>query len=61
MLIELMGFFYGLSVLIAMVCFVWGIGSALMNGVAGSALGPCLFTAMVFVGLSMFCAQWVTP
>jgi hypothetical protein len=38
---------YALTSLSAASCFIWGIGSAMMNGIKDSSLGPMLLASLI--------------
>lgn len=54
---EVFSLLYSTLVLIAFVSFVWGVGSAMMNGTRGSSMGACLVIAGVSGLLAAACFQ----
>jgi hypothetical protein len=46
---DLFAFIFAVSSMAAAGCFLWGLGSAGMNGIQYSSLGPCLAATLGFV------------
>lgn len=60
MIFGIFSLLYAVLALIAVSLFLWGIGSAMMNGIRYSSLGRCLLTALISAGLAAACLQVAT-